>query len=126
MKRSIWLWFILMMSVIALTGSIIACGDDDDDDDDDAADDDDDAGDDDAAGDDDDDACSAENMCAFSVDCGLGYDSVEDCLAQSEAAMAGCTDADGYVACTCDCFLTDPTCTEYLACGMECYGTYCQ
>ncbi len=118
-------WYILLAALCLSLGFVVACsGDDDDDDDavsdDDAADDDDVAGDDDAASE-----CAAEEMCQFSVDCGLGYNSLEECLAESEAELASCADPDSFTDCVCDCFLGGPTCVEYLNCGVSCFGQFC-
>lgn len=40
------------------------------------------------------------------------------------ATPANCADIAGYTECNCEC-ITQPTCTEYLACGTNCFNDNC-
>lgn len=109
-----WKW-VLALGVAGLLaiGVFAACGDDDDDNDSGST------GDDDAAG------CTQDSLCEMAVECGIGYDTVEECLEAAEAGVADCADAAGLLSCNCDCGDAYDTCEDWSNCGTDCWETYC-
>ena len=110
-------WILPLVFAILLTASLIlACGDDDDADGDD----------DDTDGDKDDSAmgCTIEQLCQAGVEC-EGWDTVQECLDAIDAALGLCADADGYLACSCNCMNSYTDCDDQMECGLNCPQTFC-
>lgn len=123
-----WNWMIFIVIILSLSLSLfIACGDDDDDDDASGIVDDDD--DDDDSGGDDDDAntCILNDVCNYVVenceDSG-GYADVAECAGMW---LMDCNDAEGYMACACDCLDAATSCDNFInECEYpNCWVVYC-
>lgn len=71
-------------------------------------------------------SCTLEEICATTVDCGLDYATVEDCLVAQNQTITSCGDNwHAALACHCNCLDAETVCDDWLVCGQDCWSILC-